>query len=369
MRILLLTTHVEIGGISSYVTTLARGLVQRGHHVHVASSGGTLEGEIIRAGALHWRVDLRTKSELHPKVWRAATEVQGWLRQTPVDVIHAQTRVAQVVAALVSRSGRVPYVTTCHGFYRRRWGRRWFPCWGERTIAISRPVETHLRQDFGLPQDRVRLVPTGIDVERVKQAIHPEEQAAWRRRLEEAPGDRFVATMSRLVAMKGVDLFLRALAEASRSVNGLRGIVIGDGEERPRLEKLAQELGLERRVAFVGTLPDPASLLSLCRIFVFPVMGLEGLGLSALEAMALGLPVVATKVGGLTDAVEHGYSGFLVPPGDATAMAKRLRQLIDDPELAKRMGVAAHAAVKDRFSLERMLEQVAEIYREVTCEP
>ena len=364
MRILQLTTHLETGGIGTYVVTLTRALRGRGHRVFVASGGGRLAAAVDAADAPHWLVDLRTKMECHPKVWLAARALAARIAQAPVDVIHAHTRVAQVAAALVSRRTGIPYVTTCHGFYRRRLSRRLWPCWGRLTVAISRPVEAHLLQDFRLLPSRVRLIPTGLDPARAARIITAEEQEAWRRRLEAAPGDRCVAVMTRLVPSKGVDDFLRALAQAARLVPDVRGVVIGDGADRPRLERLAQRLGLQRRVRFVGTVDDPAPLLRLCTAFVFPATGLEGLGLALLEAMAAGLPVVATKVGGVMDIVEHGYSGFLVPPGDVAALAERICQLVEDRALAARMGTAARGLVADRFSIERMAEAMETLYHD-----
>lgn len=369
MRILHVTSHLRVGGIGTYVTTLARAQSRRSHHVCVASAGGALAPSLDEAGVLRWQMDLRVKSELHPAVWRAAGRLHAWLRQTPVDVIHAHTRVAQVAAALVSGSSRIPYVTTCHGFFRPRLGRRLFPCWGRAVIAVSRPVERHLLADFHVPPARVRLVPTGIDTARAGRQVTPEEQAPWRQALAAAPGDRLAVVMTRLVPSKGVEHFLRALAEARRHLPGLRGIVIGDGADKHRLEHLAQQLGVARRVLFTGTVEDPAPLLSLGHLFIFPATGLEGLGLSILEAMAVGLPVVATNVGGVSDVVEHGYSGFLVPPGDVAALAERMAQLAEHRSLAERLGAGARAAVADKFSLERMVEQVEAVYREAAACP
>ena len=364
MRILQLATHLETGGIGTYIVTLTRALRHRGHRVMVASSGGRLAASVDAADAPHWLVDVRTKIECHPKVWRAVRQLEARLAQTPVDIIHAHTRVAQVAAALVSRRTRIPYVTTCHGFYRRRLSRRLWPCWGRLTVAISRPVEAHLLQDFRLPPSRVRLIPTGIDPERMARTITAEAQEMWQRRLDAAPGEPFVAVMTRLVPSKGVDGFLRAVAQAVPIVPGVRGVVIGDGEDRPRLERLAHRLGLDRRVRFVGTVDDPAPLLRLCTAFVFPATGLEGLGLSMLEAMAVGLPVVASKVGGVMDIVEHGYSGFLVPPGDVAALSERICQLVEDRPLATRLGTAARGLVADRFSVERMAETMETLYHD-----
>ena len=120
MKILLLTTHLNTGGIARYVISLAKALKHRGHTVFVASSGGDLEMTLVQEGIQHLFVDLRTKSELSPKVVKSFFGLKSFARKEGIDLIHAHTRVTQVLAALLSLYTKIPYVTTCHGFFRRR---------------------------------------------------------------------------------------------------------------------------------------------------------------------------------------------------------------------------------------------------------
>src|SRR3990167_8758884 len=137
MRILLLTTHLNIGGISTYTVSLAKALKKKGHEGFVMSGGGMLMAELAQSGVSHINIDILTKSELSPKVFRAVLEISKIVKRTGIDIIHSQTRVTQVTGFFVSRLCGIPLVTTCHGFFNKNIGRIILPSWGERVIAIS----------------------------------------------------------------------------------------------------------------------------------------------------------------------------------------------------------------------------------------
>ena len=130
MNILFLTTHANTGGITSYILTLGEALVKSGHKVWVASSGGDCVPRMEAAGMRHIKINIRTKSEVHPKLWLCFGPLNELIRKEGIDIIHAQTRVTQVLGFFLSRASGVKMVTTCHGFFRPRWFRKMFPCWG-----------------------------------------------------------------------------------------------------------------------------------------------------------------------------------------------------------------------------------------------
>ena len=155
MKVLLLSTHLNIGGIGCYIVNLARYLKRRGHEVFVSTSGGDMVDELLKEGIAHIKINLKTKSELSPKLLWALPRLLSLVRDKDIQIIHAHTRVAQVLAYLLSRMLRVPYVTTCHGFFKLRIGRKIFKCWGDKTIAISEAVKRHLISDFNIPSEDV----------------------------------------------------------------------------------------------------------------------------------------------------------------------------------------------------------------------
>jgi glycosyltransferase involved in cell wall biosynthesis len=173
-----------------------------------------------------------------------------------------------------------------------------------------------------------------------------------------------IGTAGRLIELKGIEYLLRAAAELRHDFPTLRVEIAGTGPERPKLEEQAQQSGLGEHVRLLGWVEDIPALLRRWDVFVMPSLE-EGLGNAALEAMAAGLPVVASSVGGLLEIVEDGTTGWLVPPRDPAALALHLRLLLSNRELRWRMGAAGYSRVRDHFSFAQMVEGFARLYEEL----
>jgi glycosyltransferase involved in cell wall biosynthesis len=366
MKILHLTSHLDVGGVASYVVSLSRAFRARGYEVLVASGGGQLEAELAAREITHWRVPLQTSIEFSPQVLAASRELARRLRGHPVDLIHAHTRVGQVVADRLWKRLATPYVATWHGFFRPNLGRRLWPCTGALTIAISEPVREHLQRDLRVPPGRIRLIPHGVDATAFESPIDPTAQERLREAVCLPRDGPVVGTVARLVASKGLDLLIRALPEVRRAVPGARLLLVGDGDERAHLEWLAQRLGVPEAVHFAGALPDTRTALSLMQVVVFLPAEQEGFGLSLLEAMACGRPLVAVRRGrGTPWVLDQGGAGAVVEPGDVGALAAAIIRFLQNGELACRAAGDARAVVKERYALSRMVDQVDAVYREV----
>jgi glycosyltransferase involved in cell wall biosynthesis len=176
-----------------------------------------------------------------------------------------------------------------------------------------------------------------------------------------------VGTVARLVAVKDLGLLLDAVALLRKEAPDLHAVIVGDGPERRRLEYRAMDQGLSERVSFLGQIPGVWSVLPRLDVFVL-TSEYEGIPISVLEAMATGVPVVATAVGGLPEAVEDGVTGFLVKRQDdrartASALAARMAELLHDDELRRRMGEAGKIRVAERFSPPAAAHKTMAIYR------
>ena len=367
MRLLQLTSHLNVGGISRYVLVLSRRLMQQGHRLVIASAGGSLESQASALGAAHWHVPLNTSAEISLKVVRALRQLTARLRQEPVDLIHAHTRVAQVVAHVVSRRLGIPYVTTWHGIYRRRLGRRLWPCTGERTIAISELVKQHLQQDFELPESRLRCIYNGIDTAHFATPPNPTAVEVWRARWGLSVDRPVIGGIGRLAAgrVKGFDIFLAAAALLKPRVPGLEVLIVGEGPRRSFLEDLAGRLGVRDQVHFVGEVEDVRVPLAVMDGFVFTSRWPEGFGLTLIEAMAAGKPVIATQAGAVPEVIRHGVDGWLVPSEDPAAIAEGVIRLLNDRAAASRIGRQAQARVREAFDLETMAAKVEAVYDEL----
>lgn len=366
MRILHLTSHLRVGGIVSSILSLSQGLTQRGHDVRIASGGGPLESRARALGLPHRQVPLHTSVEFSVQVVAAERQLRRLLRDEPVDVLHAHTRVGQVVADRLSRRLTIPYVATWHGFFRVNLGRRWWPCTGDLTIAISEPVRQHLIQQMRVPASRIRLIPHGIDIDMFASPVSPSAQQQLRDQLRMRANGPVVGTVARLVASKGVDRLIRSLPQIRAAVPDASLLIVGDGEERSRLEQLAVAHGIQGAVHFAGALPETQIALSLMQVFVFLPTAQEGFGLSFLEAMASGCPIVAMRQGaGAQWVLEQIPISVIVEPEDLSGLATAVTRFLQHRDAARQAAERARTVVKAHYSLARMVDQVESVYQEL----
>jgi glycosyltransferase involved in cell wall biosynthesis len=358
MNILFLTTHANTGGITSYILTLGEALTKSGHKVWVVSSGGDCVSRMEAAGMRHVTVNIRTKSELHPKLLLSLPSVLHLIRDEKINIIHAQTRVTQVLGTWASRLSGVAMVTTCHGFFRPRWFRKAFPCWGCAVIAISKPVERHLNIDFEIPKNRIHLISNGIDLKRFVMTNKP---------MGSTPligiNTPLIGVIARLSNVKGLDVLIKAMPLILKEIPSANLMIAGQGPEETALKKLTQDLSLTNQVHFKSTVNQTRELLCTFDVFVMPSL-MEGLGLSVMEAQACGIPVVASRVGGLVDLIEDGKSGYLVAVNDLGALANRIIEVLQNPQQSKIMAQEARSKIEQHFSAEKMLNQTLEVYEQ-----
>jgi len=211
---------------------------------------------------------------------------------------------------------------------------------------------------------KCRVVPLGIDLGRF-DAFDPDRVAAWRAKL----GTPLVLFVGRFRYYKGLDYLLEALRLVPEARLGL----VGDGPEGPRLRRLVAQYGLGSRVTFLGTLSDDElpAIYRAADVYVLPATERsEAFGISLLEAMAAGLPVITTELGTGTSYVnQHGETGLIVPPRDPGALAAALAELLADPERRRAMGAAGRKRVEAEFTLDRLVKDVLRVYGEVLGRP
>ena len=365
MNILLVTTRLNIGGIGVYTLTLARALKKRGENVYVASSGGELAADLKEDGIEHINIPIDTSADIGLYTIPAYLILASLVRERAINVIHAQTRVAQVIASIVSGKTGVPFISTCHGFFKEKLARKLFPCWGSRVLAISDAVREHLVNDFKVPKEIVRLVYNGIDVPKFDRAFSDDDKNLIRSEygLKDGP---VIGIIARLSDVKGHEYLIGAFSKVVSRFPDAQLLVVGDGPKdyAESLKKLAKVTGVGGRVIFHGSCKDTSLPLSVIDIFCMPSVQ-EGLGLSILEAMAAGRAVVASDVGGIYSLISHNNNGLLVAPKDANALAEAIMKLLSEPETAKKMGEASKDIVRGKFTLDIMTDKVIDVYREV----
>ena len=286
-------------------------------------------------------------------LWSLLKEIEHW---SP-DIVHTHLIHADLYGQIAARGRGVTGVSSVHGthpFYRREPGRSVARLAGHlasRTIAISKYAGDFVCEVGIAPAERVRVIHYGVDAS--SWLGSKEERAEQRQKLCLDPGDIAVGVASRLVAGKGHDVAIRAFAAVADRLPRTRLLVAGDGPLRAEVEEMARRNLPSRQVSILGFVEDIRGFFSACDLVLFPSLPSfgEGFGLAALEAMAAGVPVVASDAGPLPEVVADGESGLVVAAGDDQAWAQAILALASDHSLRLHLGDGARARACREFSV------------------
>jgi glycosyltransferase involved in cell wall biosynthesis len=349
-----------------YDSLLATGVARAHEGDYLALHGGPAD-RVVRVPTLG--------REVRPAADGAAlVALVRLMRRIRPHVVHTHTAKAGVLGRLAARLARVPVVLhTFHGHvfngYFGPWPARLFLSL-ERAVARRTDcllaVSGAVRQDLlalgvGRP-DQFRVVPLGLDLDRFLAS--DASRGGLRAELGLSHDVPLVGIVARLVHIKAHEVFLRAAARVAREVLDSRFIVVGDGERRAELETLAMQLGLAERTHFLGWRHDPERVYADLDVVVLTSRS-EGSPVALIEAMAAGRPVVATRVGGVSDVVEDGVTGHLAPSGDTETVAAAVVHLLSDPKRSEAMGQAGRKRVIPRFAMGRLLADLDGLYRDL----
>lgn len=289
------------------------------------------------------------------------------------DIVHTHSSKAGFLGRLAATTVGTPFVVhTPHvfpfqmitGFALKRLYtalERLAARWTDILICVS-PEEKQAAQALGLlDESRLRLIENGVTVPPAEAAPSAGSDDA-RKRFGIAAGVRVIGTVGRCTRQKGHEYLIRAAAAVTAQRDDTLFVILGDGKSRASEEARVKRLGLADRIRFLDPRDDPGPFFNAIDIFVMPSLW-EGLPYALLEAMGHGIAVVATRVGGMEQAIANGVSGLLVPPGDTSALAGAIVGLLDDPERRAALGVEARATVLERFLLEDMTAKVEAVYQ------
>jgi glycosyltransferase involved in cell wall biosynthesis len=390
LRVLRLIARLNVGGPALHTVILNDGLRRRGlETLLVYGSVGPQEAsfeELARARSLptvHVPQLGRRISALDDA--RALVRILGILWRWTPDVVHTHTAKAGTlgrIAALVynttaRRSRRCAVIHTFHGHVLEGY----FGPLGsavvravERTLAriTNRIVTISVRQQDDItrrfaiaPPGKVAIVPLGLEL---GPLLALDARSGRTRTGPTGKSDEvIVGYVGRLVPIKDLDTLVRGVALARERLPQIRLVIAGDGDERRALEARVTELGLEGRVDFLGWRSDLAALYQTMDVFVLTSIN-EGTPVSLIEAMAAGVPVVASSVGGVPDVVEDGVTGVLVPPRQPEAVAAAIVSAVTQPERAWVMAARARRSVRDRFDSARLVQETEAMYRQTLLE-
>ncbi len=311
-----------------------------------------------RASELGLRVEpIRMRSDIDLS---AIGKLRRAMRRSGAQLVHMHTGRSTWLGGLAARPLGVPTVSTRRMDRPVRRNLRNRLIYGrlvDRAVGIA-PAVSRLLRDGGVAEEKILTIWSAVDPSRLAPGV---ARDACREKLEVRPSDTLLLTAATLVPRKGVDVLLRALALLD---DRFQLAVAGDGPEQASLAAEAARLGVAPRVRWLGRVDAIGDVLGAADIAVLPSRA-EGLGIAALEAMASGLPIVATRVGGLAEAVLDDQTGLLVPPDDAEALARALSRIGGDPAFAARLGAAGRTRIEAEFLPSRMVEGYDRLYRQL----
>ena len=349
-----------MGGGERHVADLANGLAIRGHEVFAALvPGSPLPGELSAVSGENL-IELPLRNSLD---MASALKLARLVRKHQIEIIHAHLARDYPLAAFAARRTGARLILTRHVLFPLSRIHKLLLRRADRVIAVSQAVADGLITQDIFDRDKIVVIHNGVDVDRFAKASAADT-------VERESGARLcVGIVGELAQVKGQEDFLHAAAILKSLRDDVDFVVAGDdksraGENRRALERLSSELELSERVRITGWADDVFALLRTFDVFVSASRS-ESFGIAIVEAMASGVPVVATMTPGAREIIDAENTGKLVPIGDAEALAKAIGELLDDPKTRARLATAALQSVRERFSLDRMVASTEQVYLDV----
>ena len=375
-RLLMKIMHIQkvagIGGSERHLLKLLPGLIERDIKIRMCVLSADKAEEFTTA-MREDGVDVVTiPAGPHANPIMVARLIRE-INEFAPDLIHTHLIHADLYGQFAAWIRGRPGVSSVHGpksFYRSQPIRslaKWGGHTARRTIAISEHVAVFLKNLSLVPPSRLRVIPYGIDVD--EWSVDSGQRSKTRSEMGFMSEDVVIGAFSRLVSGKGHETLIQAFSDAAHGVPRLHLLISGEGPLRGSLEELASSLRIGN-VRFTGFIKDVPRVMGACDVVAFPTLPElgEGFGLAALEAMAIGLPVVGSTVGSLPEVISDQETGLLTRPGDVVELANALLRIGEDQSLRRRLGQAGRERARTMFSFERMASSTVALYEEVTNE-
>jgi glycosyltransferase involved in cell wall biosynthesis len=363
--VLYLIVDLTVGGAEDHLLSLARNLDKARFLPVVCCIGrkGPIGAEIEATGVRVEELGKLRKGGFDREI---VPLLRALIRRERIDLVHAHMYHANLYGRLAAFREGVPAVISVHNTYvrpkiHRRVVNKWLARRTPFILAGSEAIRDDIVKYDGVPPGKIHVIPYGVDAEKFHCALSREEA---REKLG-LPGDRFlVGTVGRLEEQKGQKYLIDAAGRLRREGREATLLIVGDGREGDRLRERARREGVGDAVLFLGTRRDLPELFRAMDVFAFPSLW-EGFPIALLSAMAAGLPVIVTPVGGVPEVVKDGINGLIVPAGDPVALAAAIWRVHEDPVGASVLGGAAEATIRNRYSHRTTARRIMEIYDQV----
>jgi glycosyltransferase involved in cell wall biosynthesis len=363
INVLLLITELNVGGAERVVEQIATGLLSKNRYrvlVACLYDAGPIADDITAAGVRVVDLGMRGKWD----AW-VVYRLFRLLRSEEIHVLHAHLFHANLLGVIAGKMAGVPVIVATRqsvdiGGRWREWINHWAMRLPDKVVAVSEEVRQAENLRSRTESSKIITIPNSVPFQ-VFDNVNQSKVSRLRRNWDFDNGIPVIGTVGRFVEPKGYPHLLDAMVRIQAHLPDVKVLLVGDGVLRRPMEEKAEALGLSDAVIFTGIRRDVPEILALLDVFVLPSLW-EGLPIALLEAMAAGLPVVATRVGGVPEVVVDGVTGLLVPPRDPEALSEAILTLLQDPDLRQKMGQAGQDRVREYFSVERMVKRTENLY-------
>ncbi len=354
IRVLRVLSNLGGGGVQRRLLSLLPYLNEKWEINLLSFKGGILEEEFRKR--VKELLIVRRRSKFDPV---CISKIYNYLKKRKIHILHTHTHKPNTTARIAGILAGVPIIIaqehnldTWKGILQR-FIDVFFAGFTDRIVVVSKAVG-EFYHSIGIPREKIYLLYNGIEYEKYILREEVKEKAGKKK------GELWVGYVGRLHPQKGVEFLIKGFKKVSLSFPQAQLLIIGEGPLKDKLLHIVEEEGIQGRVKFMGRREDLSSLLPLLDILVLPSLR-EGFPNVILEAMASSLPVIASDTGGVREVVEEGITGYLVPPKDVSALAARIKLLLQDQALREEMGRRGREKVK-KFHISRMAEETIRLY-------
>jgi len=361
-------------GINTFLTM--KGMDKSRYEVQLACAPG---GPLIDLVTAHGMKVVPIRNLVQPveplKDFRAFVDLLSFLRSNIFHIVHTHNSKAGFIGRLAARlAGADAIIHTVHGFaFHSReplWRQVLFrnlerlaARWCDKMIFISQPLIDWALEERICPEEKITKIYSGIDLN-LFRPVDEETKARHREKWNLGLHDAVIGIVSKLWDGKGHHVLISAFKKIKQELKNARLVIVGEGYLHDQLISQVKGLGLEDSVIFTGFMEDVPEVISTFDVAVLPSF-FEGMGRVLLEAMAMGKPVVASRVGGIPDLVDHEKNGLLVEPGDVDGLAASLMRILKDRGLARSFGTAGQRKISEKFGAEQMVRAIDGVYQEI----
>lgn len=370
MKILFLARYLPQEGSTTHMYTLARGLIDRGHEVHMMSAGPKNDesaikifDEVVNYGMKHYKVGFPLKPSFN--LLGKVNQLVKYILATPKalymmfkinpDIVHVHYPVTSYIAKIYCKLTGRKFITTHHamGIPRHPLHKK-----ADYVIAISRELEYELKEKFSYNNEQIKLIFNGVSESKFNNGVGIKDKPIYKEQLGLKKENIVIGFIGRFSRLKGIDVLLKAINKLN---NNIHLVLVGDND-KSFVEDIIKEFKLENKVTMFN-FQNPNKFYSAFDIFVLPSRT-EGFGLVAVEAMMMGIPIIRSNVGGAYDQIEHGKDGYIFKNEDDTELSKYIQTLTEDKDLRIRMGKNAKEKALNNFTENIMLDKLLDLYEE-----